>query len=74
MSDQSEDRITMNLKLLTFVMAIIVSIIGFFIIRTLDSIDQSLSDVKVELQKKSEIVANHETRLQLLEKYNIIKK
>ena len=71
MSDQTEDKISMNLKLLTFGMAVIVSIFGFFISRTLNSIDQNLFDLKVELQKKSEVVANHETRIQLLEKYNI---
>jgi hypothetical protein len=68
MSDQTEENITMNLKLLTFALAIVISIFGFFITRTLNSIDQNIVDVKLELQRKSEVLGNHETRIQLLER------
>lgn len=61
----------MNLKLVSFGMAVIVSVIGFFIQRTLSSIDQNIVELKVEMQKRSEIIANHETRLQILEKFNL---
>lgn len=61
----------MNLKLVSLGMAVIVSVIGFFIQRTLSSIDQNIVELKVEMQKRSEIIANHETRLQILEKFNL---
>ena len=68
MSDHTEEKISMNLKLLTFAMAVIISIFGFFITRTLNSIDSNIIDMRLELSKKSDILYNHETRLQLLEK------
>lgn len=64
-----EDSITMNLKLLTFAMALLIGVIGFFMQRTLDSIDENLVNLKIELQNKSNVMANHETRIQILEKY-----
>lgn len=64
----------MNLKLLTFVMSLLIGILGFFIIRTLTSIDQNIVDLRTELQRKSDIVGNHETRLQILEKIESLKK
>lgn len=73
MSTPQEDTLNMNLKLLTFAMAVIVSIFGFFIVRTLNSIDQNIAELKTELQKKSEVVSNHETRIQILEKFNLNK-
>lgn len=68
---QTEENISMNLKLVSLGMAIIVSVIGFFIQRTLNSIDQNIVELKIEMQKRSEIIANHETRIQILEKFNL---
>lgn len=74
MTDTREENISMNLKLLTFAMALVVSVVGFFIQRTLNSIDENLLSLKIELQAKADIMANHETRLQLLEKFNLLNK
>lgn len=63
MSTPEEDKITMNLKLLTFAMAVIISIIGYFITRTLDSIDSNILDLKAQLEKRGELINSHETRL-----------
>jgi len=68
MTKTPEDKITMNLKLLTLAIASIISVFGFFIQRTLDSIDRNLTELRVEMQKKSELLNNHETRIQLLER------
>jgi uncharacterized protein YoxC len=70
MSGTNEEKITMNLKLATFTIALLISILGFFIVRTLNSIDSNIADVKTELTRKSEILGNHETRIQILEKYH----
>lgn len=67
MSDQQNDSISMNLKLLTIIIASIISVFGFFITRTLNSIDNNIINLSNRLDKKSDIVDGHETRLQLLE-------
>lgn len=71
MTDIREENISMNLKILTFAMALVVSVVGFFIQRTLNSIDENIITLKIELRTKSDIMANHETRIQLLEKFNL---
>lgn len=63
MTIPEENKITMNLKILTFIMTVIVSAFGFFITRTLDSIDNNISELKQQLEKRSEIINSHETRL-----------
>lgn len=67
MSEQQNESISMNLKLLTLIIAAIISVFGFFITRTLNSIDNNIINLSLRLDKKSDIVDGHETRLQLLE-------
>lgn len=75
MSTPEEDKITMNLKLLTFAMAVIISVIGFFITRTLSSIDANIVELKIQLEKRGEMIQSHETRLGVHEyKINNIEK
>lgn len=69
MSEVSEEKISMNLKLLTFAMAVIISVFGYFITRTLNSIDQNIVDVRIELAKKNEVLGNHESRISVIEEW-----
>lgn len=67
MSDKAEENISMNLKIITLVMSVIIGIFGFFITRTLSSIDNNIIDLRTEIAKRSEILNNHETRLTVME-------
>lgn len=69
MSEVSEEKISMNLKLLTFAMGVIISVFGFFIVRTLNSIDQNIVDLRIELAKKNEVLGNHESRISVIEEW-----
>lgn len=69
MSEVSEEKISMNLKLLTFAMAVIISVFGYFITRTLNSIDQNIVDLRIELAKKNEVLGNHESRISVIEEW-----
>jgi hypothetical protein len=74
MSENSEENISMNLKLLSFVMSLLIAVIGYLTIRSLTSIDQNIVDLRADLQKKTDIVSSHETRIQILEKLEALKK
>lgn len=69
MSEVSEEKISMNLKLLTFAMAVIISVFGYFITRTLNSIDQNIVDLRIELAKNNEVLGNHESRISVIEEW-----